>query len=189
MNQVILHCPHCGAQNRNESYFCHICGSTLRSDSVRNIATADPWRIPLISLCSALGVVAFFSLIANIALLSQKPTQNIPSATPASLYQPVPVASPTPLPSPSPDVVAKKPKAKRSPSPSEEYVVPMGEPEFEPTPYRPEVRSVPRSTPYPEPTTYYSPTYGKTYIRGPRGGCYYINRNGNKTYVDRSMCN
>lgn len=26
------------------------------------------------------------------------------------------------------------------------------------------------------------------YIRGPRGGCYYINRNGNKTYVDRSMC-
>lgn len=29
---------------------------------------------------------------------------------------------------------------------------------------------------------------GKYLIRGPRGGCYYINRNGNKTYVDRSMC-
>src|SRR5690606_33406875 len=29
----------------------------------------------------------------------------------------------------------------------------------------------------------------KTYIRGPRGGCYYINSNGNKTYVDRSLCN
>ncbi|MCL7987634.1 hypothetical protein M8998_06755 [Sphingobacterium sp. lm-10] len=29
----------------------------------------------------------------------------------------------------------------------------------------------------------------RRYIRGPRGGCYYINRNGNKTYVDRSMCN
>lgn len=27
------------------------------------------------------------------------------------------------------------------------------------------------------------------YIRGPRGGCYYINRNGNKTYVSRSLCN
>lgn len=26
------------------------------------------------------------------------------------------------------------------------------------------------------------------YITGPRGGCYYINGNGNKTYVDRSMC-
>ncbi|MGH9846207.1 MAG: hypothetical protein ACREEM_46490, partial [Blastocatellia bacterium] len=28
----------------------------------------------------------------------------------------------------------------------------------------------------------------RTYIRGPRGGCYYINGNGNKTYVDRSLC-
>lgn len=28
----------------------------------------------------------------------------------------------------------------------------------------------------------------RTYIRGPRGGCYYINRNGNRTYVDRSLC-
>lgn len=26
------------------------------------------------------------------------------------------------------------------------------------------------------------------YIRGPRGGCYYINGNGNKTYVERSLC-
>ncbi|WPQ63270.1 hypothetical protein SIO70_00135 [Chitinophaga sancti] len=23
---------------------------------------------------------------------------------------------------------------------------------------------------------------------GPRGGCYYLNKNGNKTYVDRSYC-
>jgi len=29
----------------------------------------------------------------------------------------------------------------------------------------------------------------RTYHRGPRGGCYYINSNGNKTYVARSMCN
>lgn len=28
----------------------------------------------------------------------------------------------------------------------------------------------------------------RTYILGPRGGCYYINRNGNRTYVDRSFC-
>jgi hypothetical protein len=26
------------------------------------------------------------------------------------------------------------------------------------------------------------------YIRGPRGGCYYINSRGNKTYVSRSLC-
>ncbi len=28
----------------------------------------------------------------------------------------------------------------------------------------------------------------RKYIRGERGGCYYINSNGNKTYVDRSVC-
>ncbi len=29
----------------------------------------------------------------------------------------------------------------------------------------------------------------RTYIKGTRGGCYYINSRGNKTYVDRSLCN
>jgi hypothetical protein len=28
----------------------------------------------------------------------------------------------------------------------------------------------------------------RRYIRGPRGGCYYINDNGSKVYVDRSIC-
>lgn len=28
----------------------------------------------------------------------------------------------------------------------------------------------------------------RRYIRGPRGGCYYINSNGNKTYVDHGFC-
>lgn len=34
----------------------------------------------------------------------------------------------------------------------------------------------------------YRPKSNHTYITGPRGGCYYINRNGNKTYVDRALC-
>jgi len=34
-----------------------------------------------------------------------------------------------------------------------------------------------------------SSSSAKSYIRGPRGGCYYINSSGGKTYVDRSMCN
>jgi endonuclease YncB( thermonuclease family) len=29
----------------------------------------------------------------------------------------------------------------------------------------------------------------RTYIKGSRGGCYYINSNGNKTYVDKALCN
>jgi hypothetical protein len=32
-------------------------------------------------------------------------------------------------------------------------------------------------------------TYSKSYYRGPRGGCYYINSKGNKSYVSRSLCN
>lgn len=28
----------------------------------------------------------------------------------------------------------------------------------------------------------------REFIRGLRGGCYYINGNGNKTYVDRGKC-
>jgi endonuclease YncB( thermonuclease family) len=28
----------------------------------------------------------------------------------------------------------------------------------------------------------------KKYVRGPRGGCYYINKSGGKTYVDRNLC-
>jgi len=44
------------------------------------------------------------------------------------------------------------------------------------------------------PTPLYTPPIvapsapSRLYITGPRGGCYYINGNGNKTYVDRSMC-
>lgn len=29
----------------------------------------------------------------------------------------------------------------------------------------------------------------RKYIRGPRGGCYYLNDSGKKTYVDKSLCN
>lgn len=33
-----------------------------------------------------------------------------------------------------------------------------------------------------------SETTSSKYIRGPRGGCYYINSSGSKEYVDRSLC-
>lgn len=29
----------------------------------------------------------------------------------------------------------------------------------------------------------------KTLYQGPKGGCYYLNQNGNKTYVAREKCN
>ncbi len=41
-----------------------------------------------------------------------------------------------------------------------------------------------KSTPTPQPKT-----TSRALIRGPRGGCYYVNSKGSKTYVDRSLCN
>lgn len=38
------------------------------------------------------------------------------------------------------------------------------------------------------PRTYSPRTTYRRYYTGPRGGCYYINSNGNKTYVDHSFC-
>lgn len=33
------------------------------------------------------------------------------------------------------------------------------------------------------------PSSDRSYIRGPRGGCYYYGSSGRKVYVDRSLCN
>jgi hypothetical protein len=35
----------------------------------------------------------------------------------------------------------------------------------------------------------YRPSSGREYIRGSRGGCYYLSGSGRKVYVDRSLCN
>ena len=34
-----------------------------------------------------------------------------------------------------------------------------------------------------------TPSSGRTYLRGSRGGCYYLSDSGRKAYVDRSLCN
>ena len=54
--------------------------------------------------------------------------------------------------------------------------------------YIPSTPSVPRRESLPEAST---PTGGANggYIRGPRGGCYYLSGSGRKVYVDRSLCN
>lgn len=45
-------------------------------------------------------------------------------------------------------------------------------------------------TPRPSPAYVEIPrSSSRSYIRGPRGGCYYINSSGRKSYVDRSLCN
>lgn len=41
-----------------------------------------------------------------------------------------------------------------------------------------------QSTPQPA-----QPAPDRVYVRGPRGGCYYLSSSGRKVYVDHSMCN
>lgn len=58
----------------------------------------------------------------------------------------------------------------------------------------PAARLMPSPTPVPQRTPEQQPAprshaSSGSYIRGLRGGCYYINGNGNKTYVSRSLCN
>ena len=48
------------------------------------------------------------------------------------------------------------------------------------------VRVITPAETYPQPTR---STVPRVYIRGPRGGCYYISGSGSKVYVDRSVCN
>jgi len=54
--------------------------------------------------------------------------------------------------------------------------------------YPPHTPSIPRRESSTETTTRTS-SESRGYIRGPRGGCYYISGSGRKVYVDRSMCN
>jgi hypothetical protein len=55
--------------------------------------------------------------------------------------------------------------------------------------YPPPTLSIPRQESPIEPSTRSSGARAGGYIRGPRGGCYYISGSGRKVYVDRSMCN
>ena len=63
--------------------------------------------------------------------------------------------------------------------PTEQTVVPDYIPSAPSVPQRERSRETPaRST-----------AADRGYIRGPRGGCYYISSSGRKVYVDRSLCN
>ncbi len=46
----------------------------------------------------------------------------------------------------------------------------------------------PAATKAPPPPTRTAAAGERTYLRGPRGGCYYLNDSGRKVYVDHSKC-
>jgi outer membrane biosynthesis protein TonB len=80
-------------------------------------------------------------------------------------------------------VEVKKPEIKKE----EKKTVPVSPPVKKVETKKPEVKPTPKVTPKKE--TPKTTTVGnRTYITGPRGGCYYNNASGNKVYVDHSFC-
>lgn len=56
-----------------------------------------------------------------------------------------------------------------------------------------EVKTIPKASVEPVqssiPSEVKTQSSGSVYVRGPRGGCFYLSSKGNKVYVDRSLCN
>lgn len=80
-------------------------------------------------------------------------------------------------------VEVKKPEIKKE----EKKIAPVSPPVKKVETKKPEAKPSPKVTPKKE--TPKTTTVGnRTYITGPRGGCYYNNASGNKVYVDHSFC-
>ncbi len=164
-------CNVCGKQTKHGFLFCPQCGNELSTDAsvpqpssiLRRANRISNKTIGLI----ALGIMVFSILLSIIRTTNQQDFRQstMPDDLPAVLVEP------------SPTIEISQPK------PVQNLKVPRTRPATK-------AKKVESVTSGSERITTYSQPTGKQsgYITGPRGGCYYINRNGNKTYVDRSLC-
>lgn len=172
----IWFCPMCGFENVHGQQTCSYCKFfneayqphlfQYRSSPASN---ASNWIAGLGgggALLAVIGVCAFCGLISS----SSNPSSN--SATPKPAPLRTIAATPTPVIVATPTPKRGKNKGKNKPA----EVSNSESPSYSTVPTYP-VYSAPRQP------------RSNGLIRGPRGGCYYINSRGNKTYVDRSMCN
>jgi hypothetical protein len=165
-------CP-CGVLNAAESDTCETCGTVNLRIGERNeqfFADAQAQR-DLRNI--GYGVLGVVSLIIVVALCGITPRTSSPSR---------PVATTNPTPSPTrvvsllstPAASATKARSRTSPKTGTASRVDPAPP-------------ITGTQADVAPPRVSSPRNGL--IRGPRGGCYYINSNSRKTYVDRSLCN
>lgn len=159
------HCSACETLNPPHTRYCGNCG-TISDLLLVNPSGTIPLS-PKNNLARQLGLLfAILGGLTVFGLLCSKPG----SGTDTQADQPAPrsfvsnsvTTSPTPTPTASPAKATNKGSKQPASTPQATLAAPV-----------PGVRQ-PRSN---------------GFIRGPRGGCYYINGNGNKTYVDRSLCN
>lgn len=171
-------CASCGRQNQADFAFCPKCGTRLSTRQPMPSPHSSPSSPNGISNKTVGGIVAgltgFGFLLMLIAVSSTTPSRTAGSPeSPTS-----PLASPSPL--ATLEIAETMPGRKGKASPIERP--------------SPRVREEARRASTPSRDTSYSPAavapsrHSSGYITGPRGGCYYINGNGNKTYADRDMC-
>lgn len=164
-------CHVCGKQTKPGFLFCPQCGSELPTDTTVPLQAsiqkhANRVSNKIIGLI-ALGMLGFSILLSTFTANNQQDLKQSPTSDdlPSSQVEP------------SPSIEISQPKLDRKRKISSTTL---------PTQVKKEEPITPRSERI---TTYSQPTTKQSgYITGPRGGCYYINGNGNKSYVDRSLC-
>ena len=175
-------CPQCGCDQSPSARFCNHCGTAFFKNrsywpaagvTIVERSFLERHRVGLIAVF--LGVVA----LAGIVQSSRRSSIPQPAPSQTAFLPSLPATTPNSVSTPRITTsnhlsgkIARNPKSttnvKNQPAPLLPYQSP----------------STPASTPR-------GPNGPRQsgLIRGPRGGCYYINSRGNKTYVDRSMCN
>lgn len=166
-------CPACLNECQSPFHFCPQCGTRLVTTAPIPQSSQAPGRFSTLSN-KQIGVIALAMfgislLLSSIAANNQQPVRpsTAEDGRPAALVEP----------SPSPSLEFRLPK------PTQKTKTIQTKPATQAKEEESATSSSGRITTYSQPTTKPS-----GYITGSRGGCYYINRNGNKTYVDRSLC-
>jgi hypothetical protein len=164
MARTNWYCPFCRQGNIATNNFCGNCGAAYQSQSTAvyqpNALARSPWK-PVFGVALLLTVVIGICSLCSPSSTPVSNSSTAPKQAPAALY-----TTPAPTPAPTLDYSRLKNTKKKK------------------TAVSPLVVTTPAVT------TRSTSVYGSgAYITGPRGGCYYINSHGNKTYVDHSHCN
>jgi hypothetical protein len=173
----IWFCPNCGFENVHGRQTCSYCqyfnapyqphrfqyGSAPSSNTTAWV-TAMGGGVALAIVLGFCGICGLMSIVTP----DRSAPGSVQSTKPVAV---VTTPSPTPTVSPTPTRKGKKGKAANKVEQDPLYAVPPAVPSYDR-----------------QQQTYSRQPRSNGFIRGPRGGCYYINSRGNKTYVDRSLC-
>jgi hypothetical protein len=171
MAQRYWYCAFCHTGNHPAGDFCGSCGNPRPEPSFFSKLT------PALLIAGGILFAAGMIFGAIVGELSRSPAPEA-RALQLSSQSTIPIV---PSPTDSPVPTSTLPEKRRTPTPT---------PTPSPSPFAAEELDIPYSAPAESASVAKesSRSGSNGYILGPRGGCYYINSGGNKTYVERSLC-